>query len=312
MTDSPKGSNKRNTITTAGSNPDVGGAYPQIYRTSLQERLTGPTNWKEICEVVYSKSQFINLPYMSTEYTLQSGTRGSAYSHSDFTITNDQLRINNIDVISTFMDRADVAQFSLADWSEHGARQADVIMERVEDLFLAQYTGMTDFGSDGAGGFGLAATQITITVANIDNVVRAIKREIVKAKGGKLAKKNGIFIVWRAEDMEKLEENMASQGYTFADQALRDGVQNADGIGKYAFGVWHYESESHTALHVVAGVRKIQQLGLLSTTYDNPTFWPNAVNADGPLSGSSMESRLDYGWNPKAGLTALLFDVNVT
>ena len=301
-----------NTITTAGSNPDVGGAYPQIYRTSLQERLTGPTNWKEICEVVYSKSQFINLPYMSTEYTLQSGTRGSAYSHSDFTITNDQLRINNIDIISTFMDRADIAQFTLADWSEHGARQADVIMERVEDLFLAQYTGMTDFGSDGAGGFSLAATQITITVANIDNVVRAIKREIVKAKGGKLAKKYGIFIVWRAEDMEKLEENMASQGYTFADQALRDGVQNADGIGKYAFGAWHYESESHTALHVVAGVRKIQQLGLLSTTYDNPTFWPNAVNADGPLSGSSMESRLDYGWNPKAGLVSLLFDVNVT
>ena len=262
--------------------------------------------------MVYSKSQFINLPYMSTEYTLQSGTRGSAYSHSDFTITNDQLRINSIDIISTFMDRADVAQFTLANWSEHGARQADVIMERVEDLFLAQYTGMTDFGSDGAGGFGLYATQITITVANIDNIVRAIKREIVKAKGGKLAKKHGIFIVWRAEDMEKLEENMASQGYTFADQALRDGVQNTDGIGKYAFGVWHYESESHTANHVVAGVRKIQQLGLLSTTYDNPTFWPNAVNADGPLSGSSMESRLDYGWNPKAGLTALLFDVNVT
>ena len=77
---------------------------------------------------------------MSTEYTLQSGTRGSAYSHSDFTITNDQLRINNIDIISTFMDRADIAQFTLANWSEHGSRQADVIMERVEDLFLAQYT----------------------------------------------------------------------------------------------------------------------------------------------------------------------------
>ena len=187
-----------------------------------------------------------------------------------------------------------------------------LLNEFIEANLLAQHASWTDFGSDGAGGFGLAATQITITVANIDNVVRAIKREIVKAKGGKLAKKNGIFIVWRPEDMEKLEENMASQGYTFADQALRDGVQNADGIGKYAFGVWHYESESHTALHVVAGVRKIQQLGLLSTTYDNPTFWPNAVNADGPLSGSSMESRLDYGWNPKAGLVSLLFDVNVT
>lgn len=301
-----------NTITTAGSNPNVGGAYPQIYRTSLQERLTGPTTWKEICEVVYSDKQFINLPYMSTEYTLQSGTRGTAYSHSDFTITNDQLRINNTDIISTFMDRADIAQFTLADWAEHGSRQADVIMERVEDLFLAQHADWTNFGDTGSGTFGLGSTPITVTVANIDNIIRAVKREIVKAKGGKLAKRNGIAFVWRPEDMEKLEENMASQGYTFADMALRDGVQNADGVGKYAFGAWHYESESHTAGHVFAGVRKIQQLGLLTTTYDNPTFWPNAVNADGPLSGSSMESRLDYGFNPKAGLTAILFDVNVS
>ena len=300
-----------NSISTAGSNPNIGGAYPQIYRTSLQERLTGPASWKEILEVVYSTSNLINLPYMSTEYTLQSGTRGTAYSHSDFTITNDQLRINSTDVISTFMDRADMAQFKLADWAEHGSRQADIIMERVEDLFLAQYTGMTDFGSDGAGGFGLFAATITVTVSNIDNVTRALKREIIKAKGSKLARKYGIFIVWRPEDFEKLEENMASQGYTFADQALRDGIMDVDGIGKYAFGVYHYVSESHTANHVVAGVRKIQQLGLLSTTYDNPVFWPNAVNADGPLSGSSMESRLDYGFNPKAGLVTILFDVNV-
>src|SRR3990167_3314333 len=178
-----------NSISTAGSNPNVGGAYPQIYRTSLQERLTGPTNWKEICEVVYSTSQFINLPYMSTEYTLQSGTRGSAYSHSDFTITNDQLRINNIDIISTFMDRADIAQFTIANWSEHGSRQGDVIMERVEDLFLAQHAGWTNFGSDGAGGFGLYDVTIAMSVSNIDNVIRAVKREIVKAKGGKLARK---------------------------------------------------------------------------------------------------------------------------
>src|SRR3990167_1965129 len=288
------------------------GTYEQVWATKLQERLTGPANWKEICEVIYSDVQILNLPYMSTEYSLQSGTRGSAYSHSDFALTNDTLTINSFDIVSVYQDRADLAQSNLATAAEHGARMGDLVSERVEDLFLAQYTGMTDFGSDGSGGFGLYATQITVTVANIDNVTRAIKREIVKAKGGKLAKKNGIFIVWRAEDMEKLEENMASQGYTFADQALRDGVQNADGIGKYAFGVWHYESEYHTALHVVAGVRKIQQLGLLSTTYDNPTFWPNAVNADGPLSGSSMESRLDYGWNPKAGLVSLLYDVNVT
>ena len=248
---------------------------------------------------------------MSTEHALQSGTRGSAYSHSDFTLTNDTLRIASTDLVSVFLDRADAAQQNLVNAASTGARQGDEINERVEDLFLAQYTGMTDFGSDGAGGFGLYTATITTSVSNIDNITRAIKREIIKAKGSKLARRYGIFIVWRPEDFEKLEENMASQGFTFADQALRDGIMDADGIGKYAFGVYHYVSESHTANHVVAGVRKIQQLGLLKTTYGKIYFNPNAVNADGPLSGVNYEARLDYGFNPKAGLTALLFDVNV-
>ena len=253
----------------------------------------------------------LNLPYMATEFSLQSGTRGTAYTHSDFTITNDTLTVSSQDIVSVFLDRADQAQQSFVGAKEAGERQGDLINERVEDLFLAQHTGWTDFGSDGAGGFNLSATQITVTVANVDNLTRAVKREIIKAKGSKLARRYGIAIVWRPEDFEKLEESMASQGYTFADMALKDGIMDADGQGKYAFGVYHYVSESHTALHVFAGVRKIQQLGLLKSTYGKIFFNPNAVNADGPLSGSSYEARLDYGFNPKAGLTALLFDVNV-
>lgn len=273
--------------------------------------MTGPTNWKEICDVVYSDTRTLNLPYMSTEYSLQTGTRGTAYSHSDFALTNDTLTISSTDIVSVFMDRADVAQNNLVNASEHGARQGDIINERVEDLFLAQHAGWTNFGDDGAGGFGLSSTAITVTATNVDAITRAIKREIIIAKGSKLANKNGIAIVWRPADFEKLEENMASQGYTFADMALRDGIMNADGIGKYAFGVYHYVSESHTAGHVFAGVRKLQQIGLLKSTYGKIFYNPNAVNTDGPLSGVSYEARLDYGFNPKAGLTALLFDVNV-
>ena len=287
------------------------GTYPQVWATGLQERLTGPTTWKEICEVHMMDDYTKNIPYMSTEFSLQSGTRGTAYTHSDFALTNDTLTISAQDIVSVFLDRADAAQQKYVGALEAGRRQGDLINERVEDLFLLQHAGWTNFGSDGAGGFGLAATAITVSVSNIDSITRAIKRVIVKAKGSKLARKNGIAIVWRPEDMEKLEEAMASQGTTFADQALRDGVQNSDGQGKYAYGVWHYESESHDTGHVFAGVRKIMQVGLLKSTYGKIYYNPNATSADGPLSGESHEARLDYGFNPKAGLTALLLDVNV-
>src|SRR3990167_7337365 len=185
--------------------------FPQVWATGLQERLTGPTNWKEICEVHMMNDYTLNIPYMSTEFSLQSGTRGTAYSHSDFTLTNDTLTVDSQDIVSVYLDRAAAAQQKFVGALEAGQRQGDLINERVEDLFLAQYTGWTDFGSDGAGGFGLYTAAITITVANIDNVTRAVKREIIKAKGSKLARRYGIAVVWRPEDFEKLEENMASQ-----------------------------------------------------------------------------------------------------
>lgn len=287
------------------------GSYEQVWATKLQERLTGPFTWKEICEVIYSDTYQLNLPYMSTEYSLQSGTRGTAYSHSDFALTNDTLTINNQDIVSVFQDRADLAQSSLATAAEHGARMGDIVAERVEDLFLAQYGSWTDIGDDGAGGFTSGTTAITVSVSNIDSLIRYIKQTIITNKGSKLANRNGIAVVWRPADFNKLEESMANQGFTFADMALRDGIMNADGIGKYAYGVWNYVSESHTSGHVFAGVRKIQQVGLLKSTYGRVFFNPNAVNTDGPLSGVSWETRLDYGFNAKAGLTTLLFDVNV-
>lgn len=248
---------------------------------------------------------------MSTEYSLQSGTRGSAYSHSDFALTNDTLDIANQDIVSVFQDRADLAQSKLANAAEHGSRQGDLINERLEDLFLAQHGSWTDLGSDGAGGFEAGSTQVTVTTANIDDMIRFTKQKVIEAKGSKLANRYGVAFVWRAADFNKLEENMASQGFTFADMALKDGIMDADGVGKYAFGAYHYVSESHTANHVFAGVRKIQQVGLLKTTYGRIYFNPNAVDGNGPLSGVSYEARLDYGFNAKAGLTSILFDWNV-
>lgn len=293
------------------SNTFNSGTYEQIWATKLQERLTGPANWKEICEVIMSDTYILNLPYMSTEYSLQSGTRGTAYSHSDFALTNDTLQISNQDIVSVFQDRADLAQSNLANAAEHGARMGDLVSERVEDLMLAQVSGFTDIGSDGGGGFTTGTTQITVSVANIDNLVRFVKQKVIEAKGTKLMNRYGLAFVWRPADFNKLEESMASQGFTFADEALRAGIMGTDSIGKYAFGAYHYVSESHTANHVFAGVRKILQVGLLKSTYGRIYFNPNAVSGDGPLSGVSWETRLDYAFNPKAGLTTILFDINV-
>jgi hypothetical protein len=281
------------------------GVYPQEWATKLQERLNKPTNWKEVCDVRYTNSQVINVPYMSTEFTVQTGTRGTAYGFSDFTLTNDTLTITTKKIVPVYVDRADLAQCTLLTQMDMAERQGALIDEEIERAFLADNGAWTDFGDLGASGLGLGTTQIAVTVSNIDDIVSGVIREIIKANGRDLLNQYGVAFVWRAPDFEKLEKFLQSNGYNLADQTLKNGIQTQRGY--YALGAYHYVSNSHTANHVFAGVRKIEMIGILNATYGQITITNDPLNQ----SGIGIISRVDYGLNVKEGLKSLTFDVNV-
>ena len=281
------------------------GVYPQEWMTKLQERLDKPTNWKEWADVIYSDKQVFNLPYMSTEFVIQTGTRGTAYGFSDFTLTNDTLTINVFKPVPVFIDRADLAQCTLVTQMELADRQGKIIDEQIEAAVLADHASYTDFGDTGGGALGLGSTAITVTTSNIDDIVSGVTREIITANGRDLANRYGIGFIWRPADFEKLEKFLQSNGFNLADLALKTGIQTEKGY--YALGAYHYVSNSHTAGHVAAGVRKIQTVGILKSTYGQIV-----VTQDPNLqSGIGVISRVDYGLNVKAGLASLVFDVNV-
>ena len=173
------------------------------WETKLQERLNKPITFKEVVKVIYSDTYGINTPYMSTEFSAQTGTRGVSYGFSEFTLTNDQLLINTFKIVPVFLDEADLAQCKLANQMEIAERQAALINEALESAVLGGHAGWTDFDNTAIGG---AAGNITVSINNIDNIIRAIKREIAENNAQSLADRNGIFIVWRAADMEILEE----------------------------------------------------------------------------------------------------------
>lgn len=278
------------------------GVYPQEWATKLQERLDKPTNWKEVCEVIYSDKQVFNLPYMSTEFSLQTGTRGTAYGFSDFTLTNDTLTINTYKVVPVFIDRADLAQCTLVTQMELAERQGRLIDEQIETAFLANHAAWTDFDNASIGG---SAGQITVSISNIDDIVRGVKREVIEANGLEMMNRYGVAFVWRAADFEILEAYLAANGFNLADQTLKNGIMTEKGY--YALGAYHYVSNSHTANHVFAGVRKIETIGILRSTYGQIV-----VTQDPNLqSGIGVISRVDYGLNTKAGLASLVFDVSV-
>ena len=73
-------------------------------------------------------------------------------------------------------------------------------------------------------------------------------------------------------------------------------------------GVDHYLSNSHTALHVFAGVKGCGELGLLRGTFGKAKFLedPEAT------SGLGIVTRLDYGFNFPAQLVEGCIDLNVS
>lgn len=279
------------------------GVYKEEWVTKLQERLDKPTNWKEVADVHYSDNQIINTPYMSTEFSLQTGTRGTAYSFSDFALTNDTITISTKKVVPVFVDRADMAQLNYVNQMELAERQGKLIDEQIETAMLADHAAWTDVGDVSGVVTSGNTTQFTVTATNVDDIVRGVKRIVIAANGKDLMDRNGLFFIWRPADFEALEQFAQANGFNLADLALKNGINR----GYYYLGAYHYVSNSHTANHVFAGVRKVYQIGILRTTYGQIV-----VTQDPSLqSGVGIISRVDYGVNAPAGLTTILFDVNV-
>jgi hypothetical protein len=277
------------------------GVYKEEWAIKLQERLDKPATWKEVADVTYSDTKIFNLPYMSTEFSASTGTRGTAYSFSDFALTNETLDIATYKVVPVFIDRADFAQCNYVTQMEMADRQGALLDDAIETAMLADHASWTNVGdttiSSGS------TVQITVSATNIDDIVRGVRRIVAVANGTDLMDRNGLFFVWRPADFELLEQFAQANGFNLADASLKNGLDR----GYYLLGAYHYVSNSHTANHVFAGVRKVMKIGILRTTYGQIT-----VTQDPNLqSGVGMIARADYGVKTPTGLASVLFDINV-
>lgn len=293
--------------------------YQQAWENRLAQRLDKPQNWKDVCDVVYTDTQIYNFPLIATSgepavATLTNTAAGRSTLSNvipfiDVTETNQTLTISIAEIDSVYLDYADQAQSNYAKMAQMGDLLGKKINERLEAVVLANHGNWTNIGDVGAGAIGLGSTPFTVSSTNVDDVCRAIIREIQSANGFDIYKENGGFAIWRPADWEALTTFMQANGYTFADESLRD---PSGKLGKAALGLTHYVSTSHTAGHVMAGVRTVQKLGILNTTYGRT--YVNEMPASstaGSLSGTQIHTRVDYGMLVPTNLLPVIFDVNV-
>lgn len=272
----------------------------------MRNRLATPTTWKDVFNVKYSNNRTIVNAYMSTEPTVVTGTRGTAYTYQDFALTADTLTISTYKIVPVLIDEADRYQQSYVDQMKIADFQGKKIDEKIESLLLATHASWKNFGAgDLANTSADDTTQITVSASNIDDIIRAIKRKLFANNGVDLAVENGIFIVWRATDFELLEAFVQANGFTEADISLKNGIPVQKAF-RY-MGVDHYLSNSHTANHVFAGIKKQAEIGILTGTYGKAKF----IEDPGQVSGLGIVARVDYGTNFPAQLAHFFMDINV-
>lgn len=286
--------------------------YETVCDDSLQDRLDHPTTWKEVVKVEIKDNKLTSSSYMSTTPAVQTVTRGTGGALQVFAETAESLDIATGRDLGVFVDFADLAQSNWTKPAELFNRIGALLNEYVEGAVLAQFASWTDFGLASIGGGGAATDAITVTAANVDDIVRGVKREIREGSGQAQMNANGAFFVWRAADFELLEAFVQANGFSTADEALKNGTVE----GLRYLGVDHYWSNDHTATHVFAGVKKIQRLGILRGTYgrahviDFPAYGGTA-DTSSFLSGKAFYSRIDIGHLVPTAHAGLLFDVNV-
>jgi hypothetical protein len=280
--------------------------YAEDWAVKLQERLSEKTKWKEVSKVEYTDSKTLNNPY-STDPTVQSGTRGAAYTHQAITQTNESISIDTFKILPQLIDRADLAQSKYSNQMDLADVQGVLLNESIETAMMASYTQMTDFGLVSPGVYGLSSSAITVDASNIDDIIRNIKTQIRKANGESLMERNGAFIIWRADDFELLEAYAQANGYITSDAALKDGLPQ----GFKYMGVYHYSSNKGTAGHLIAGVRGLLHVGICKSTYGQVVIDNEPATADGAVSGVGIVSRVDFKFKVWTKVAPVLFDINV-
>lgn len=282
--------------------------YTTDYETTLQRRLAHPTNWKEVCKVVYTDTRTITTGYMSTVPSVQTVTRGTAFNPQDVAFTAENLTISTGRDMPVFVDFADLAQTGYNTQMEIAETQGDLLNEFIETNVLAQHASFTDVGLTGGVITSGSTGAITVDASTVDDIIRGIKRIIRVANGQSKMRQNGVFIIWRPADFEVLEAFVQANGFNMADIALKNGT--VEGF-KY-MGVEHYWSNDYTTGHLFAGVKNQQQLGVLRSLYGKMMSqdFP-AGSSGGILSGTLFYSRVDIGHLTPTTLKPLLFDVNV-
>ena len=143
----------------------------EAFEVKLQERLSAPTVWKEVCKVTYTDTGILHNPYL-TDSTVGTGTRGTGYTSTAVATTDDSVTIDTYKYSAQHIDEADLAQKSFSDFMEIADNMGTMLNEALETAMLAAHASWTNFDNASIGG---TAGNITVQTSNVDDIIVEMK-----------------------------------------------------------------------------------------------------------------------------------------
>ena len=272
----------------------------EMWEDSVQEQLDEPTKWKDFAKVVFTNKYTVNNPY-HVDPSVSTLERDTPFALATITQTNESINVSNPRIVAQQIDRATLAQSTYADVEDWAKRQAIILDETIEQAIYDDHAEFTDFTNTAIGG---GAGSITVSGSNVDDVIRAMLREIRQASGQGLLKRNGAFIVWHPGDFEQLEAYMMANGFATADNVLRNSAGAVEGY-QY-MGVTHYTSNLLRAGRFVGGIKKAICVYLLDATYGKV----KVTDGEGGLRSSVIvNTRIDFETTVWNNFVPVVFDM---
>jgi len=287
-------------MTTTGTNTIGSTAYRTKFKSAmLQEVLRNALVAEKICEVDNSDNYTIKNPYGSNPTVQITGLTGT-YTVDDYTITDDTLTVTDeFKAAEHVYDFEDVlSNYDL--FYNRTYNQMQAVREEIDSFIL------NNLCEDGTGTYSTPSGGFT-TAANINVILSNLLSKVA----GYSEVYKGLFLVLENTDVTGLIQAQMTNGYSFADAALNNGLlTHQAGVDIYVVRTGTFASETvgtktySNSGHRVFGVKNV-------ATYAAPRgvkFEEKAV------SGKTGMECVTYGyigfklWAQKA---ALIVDITI-
>jgi len=187
----------------------------KYFSTNLQKVLRNALVAEKICKVDSSDSNYIFNPY-SNQPTATIQAKSGTYSVSAWTITDDNLTVTDEVIYGEHI-------FDF----ERVSNNFDLMAARFDEMSYAVAYGIDKFVlnnllEDGTGTYTTPTGGFT-TAANIN----VIMSNLISKVSGYQNVSNGMFLVIENTDMVGFVQAQASNGFSFADMALRNGFMSS-------------------------------------------------------------------------------------